>query len=117
ERHQARVPHGTGDVARIADFAAIADVVDDDAAASGLHARIVEPRQVYVAEDLQLPSRAPLFRIDVEERAGGNRAGVVDEDVDVTGRRCNALRASRLRQVARDQLDAALRKALAERGL
>src|SRR5262249_7061197 len=66
-------------------FAGGADVVDDHPAAARLHLRIDRAGEVDVAEHLQLPGVAPGRLIDLVDRAAGNVAGVVDEDVDVGG--------------------------------
>jgi hypothetical protein len=50
-----------------------------------LHLRVDRPRQVDVAEHLQLPGVAPGRLVDLVDRAAGNVAGIVDQDVDVGG--------------------------------
>ena len=61
----------------------VADDVDDGAAAARLHQGIEGARHVDGAEHLQVPGCAPARLVDIEQRAGGDRAGIVDEDVDV----------------------------------
>jgi hypothetical protein len=61
----------------------VADDVDDGAAAARLHKGIEDARHVHGAEHLQVPGRAPARLVDIKQRAAGDRAGIVDEDVDV----------------------------------
>jgi hypothetical protein len=62
-----------------------ADVVDDDAAPARLHLRVDRAGEVDVAEHFQLPGVTPGGLVDLVDRTAGDVAGIVDENVDVTG--------------------------------
>lgn len=66
-------------------FAGRADVVNDDAVSARLHLRIDRAGEVDVAEHLQFPCVAPGRFINLVDRAAGNVAGIVDENVDING--------------------------------
>ena len=85
ERHQRGVAGAAADVIGVEFFAGGADVVDDDAVAARLHLRVDRAGEVDVAEHLQLPGVTPGRLVDLVDRAAGNIAGIVDEDVDVGG--------------------------------
>jgi hypothetical protein len=48
-----------------------------------LHQREVGAGQIDVAEDLEVPGLTPACLVDLLDRAAGNGAGIVDEDVDL----------------------------------
>src|ERR1700752_5080319 len=74
-RHDRRISGSSFDVLRIADLAAIADIIENDAAAVRLHARIDQTDHVGVTEALERPACAPLFRGDVEDGAAWDHTG------------------------------------------
>ena len=57
--------------------------IDDDAAPSGAHAPIDDPREIDVTVDLEVPGFAPGRAIDLLDGAGRDGAGIVDQDVHV----------------------------------
>ncbi len=96
------LPASAGHVAGVADLSAVADVVQDHAAAARLHARIDEPDHASaIAEALEGPALAPLVGVDVEDRPAGDHAGVVDQDVDVSSFLHDALAGAALGHVGR----------------
>jgi len=101
EGHEARVAGAAGDVRGVELLARRADDVDDHAALSLLHPGIGEAGQVDVAEDLQLPRPAPGLLVDLEEVAAGDRAGVVDQDVELARPLRERLGGAALRKVGR----------------
>src|SRR5207248_2881876 len=62
-----------------------ADVVDDHAAALGLHLRVDLTGEVNVAEHFQVPGVPPGRFVDLVDGAARDVAGIIDEDVDVGG--------------------------------
>lgn len=85
ESHQRSIAGAAADVIGVELFAGSTDVVDDDAAAPGLHLRVDLPREVDVAEHFQFPGVPPGGFIDLVDGAAGDVAGIVDEHVDVGG--------------------------------
>src|ERR1700716_2945309 len=71
-RHDRGIAGSTRNILRIADLAAIADVVEDYASAARLHARVNETDHVRIAKSLERPALPPLFRPDVEDRSTGD---------------------------------------------
>ncbi len=76
------------DIIGVEFFTGSTDVVDDDAMAARLHLRIDDAGEIDVAEHFQLPGVSPCRFVDLVDRAAGNVAGIVDEDVDVGGIFC-----------------------------
>src|SRR5882762_599655 len=60
-----------------------ADDVDDHTVLPRLHARVELAREIDEAEDLELPRVAPFRLVERLDRAAGDVAGVVHQDVDV----------------------------------
>ncbi len=85
KRHQRRVAGAAADIIGVEFFTGGADVVDDDAMAARLHLRVDGAGEVDVAEHFQLPGVTPGRLVDLVDRAAGNIAGIVDENVDVGG--------------------------------
>ena len=83
ERHQRRVAGGPGDVVEIGVLAGRAEDVDDDALFALGHQRVKAPRHVDVAEHFEVPGLAPALLVDLGDVAARDRAGIVDEKVDV----------------------------------
>ena len=83
QRHQAGVAHAAGDEIGVGSRAAGADDIDDDPRAAVAHARIERAGQADKTENLEIPCLSPDCRVDATEIAGRDRAGIVDEDVDV----------------------------------
>src|SRR5262245_31605116 len=81
EHVEGDVGHAAGNVAVVGIAGGRADDIDDDAAPARAHARIDDARKIDVAEELDVPRLAPRFAVDLLQRAGGNIAGVIDQDV------------------------------------
>src|SRR5258707_9504710 len=84
-RSQRRVAGAAADVVGIELFAGGADVVDDDAMAARFHLGVDGAGEVDVAEHFEVPGVTPGRLVDLVDRAAGNIAGIVDENVDVGG--------------------------------
>ena len=91
ERHEAGIAGGAGDIAEVEPLAAGADDVDDHAPAPRLHLLQIEPGEADIAEDLEIPADPPGRLVDVVDRATGDGAGIVDQNVDVRKRRGDTL--------------------------
>ena len=83
--HQRGVAGAAADIVGVELLAGRADVVDDHAAAARLHLGIDGAGEVDVAEHLQFPGMTPGCFVNLVNRAAGNVAGIVDENVDVGG--------------------------------
>src|ERR1043166_2158158 len=83
ERHQRRIAAGTRDEFGPIALAGEADDVDDNARTALAHARINLAREVDVTEDLQVPGPPPRVRTDLIDPRPADRAGIVDDDIDV----------------------------------
>src|SRR5439155_26773000 len=83
KRHQRGVAGAAADIIGVEFFAGGADVVDDDAVTARLHLGVDQPGQIDEAENLELPGVTPVRLVDLVDRAAGNIAGIVNENVDV----------------------------------
>src|SRR6185437_6186180 len=83
EGHESGIAGAAGDIGCIEPLAGAADDVDDDATAARPHRRDISAAQIDVAEDFEVPGLAPARLVDLVERAAGDRAGIVHQDVDL----------------------------------
>ncbi len=105
EGHQAGVAGGAGDVGGGEFLAGGADDVDDDAGFARRHLRVDLPAERDEAEDLEVPGFSPGIVVHAEQGAGGNGAGVVDQEVDFAGSLGDAQDFGFLGEVGGDGLD------------
>src|SRR5262249_9210984 len=87
----------------------VADDVDDHTTAARFHQPIEGPAHVDIAEHFQVPGPAPRGFVDRKQRAAGDGAGVVDENVDCGIVARQPLDVAAVRQVGRDRVDAYVR--------
>src|SRR5260370_6185848 len=85
ECHDRGIAGAAADIVCVEPFAGGADVVDDETVSACLHLRVDRAGEVDIAERLEVPGVTPGRLVDLVERAAGNVAGIVDEDVDVGG--------------------------------
>ena len=85
ECHQRGVAGAAADIVGVEFLAGRTDVVDDNAVSARLHLRIDGAGEIDIAEHLQFPGVAPGRLVNLVDRAAGDVAGIVDEDVDIGG--------------------------------
>jgi hypothetical protein len=81
--HQRGVAGAAADVIGVELLAGGTNIVDDHPVPARFHLRINGAGQIDIAKHLEFPRMAPCGLIDLVDRAAGNIAGVVDENIDV----------------------------------
>src|SRR6185312_10637543 len=79
--------------------AARADDIDDDAAPSVAHFLVDDAGDAKIAEQFQFPPFAPAILVDLIERAAGNCAGAIHQDIDASDRACESVARRALREI------------------
>src|SRR5262249_3315564 len=87
----------------------VADDVDDHTTAAFFHQRIEGPAHVDIAEHFQVPRPAPRGFVDRQQRAAGDGASVVDENVDCGIVARQSLDDAAVRQVCPHRVDTYVR--------